>query len=350
VIPVHASGLTITHSPYCFGDFDGSGDVTAFDLSQIIPRWRCCVGDGCYDPRFDVNVLERGGYCASSPDGCTDVVDIQTVAGRWHHGCPGTAPAEDAAAFELAPSVSVSPAQADVVAEVGDTTSVALIVTDVTDLGAFQIGLSFDPGVVTVESVHTGALLGSTGRTVYNLSTQIDNGTGVVHFGACTIDNGPAAAGSGVLARVVFRVEDCEGVTDLALSDVILTYADGWPQALGGSADGTMSIHCASTDVPVATDAITFALEPNRPNPLSSSTTITFSLPSGTGGEPTRLAIFDAGGRLIRTLVDGVLDPGRHRVEWDSRDASGTPVPSGTYFCRLTLGGTSLNRPLQLIR
>ncbi len=34
------SGLAITHSPFCYGDFNGDGNVTVIDLAQIIPRWR----------------------------------------------------------------------------------------------------------------------------------------------------------------------------------------------------------------------------------------------------------------------------------------------------------------------
>jgi hypothetical protein len=69
------------------------------------------------------------------------------------------------------------------------------------------------------------------------------------------------------------------------------------------------------------------------PNPFNPSTWIPFELD---GAATVRLTVHDAGGRLVRTLVDATLGAGRHGARWDGRDASGRPLASGCYWARLT--------------
>ncbi|MCC7141841.1 MAG: hypothetical protein IT349_07025, partial [Candidatus Eisenbacteria bacterium] len=286
-----ATGLSLSHRPFCFGDFNGDGDVTVFDLSQIIPKWRCCAGDGCYNSTYDVNLLEQGAFCASTSDGCIDVIDIQTVAGRWHLGCPGDSPRTQPSAGDRAdllalvrsgPSVRTSPAHSTEAALVGDTTSVAVVVDNVSELGGFEAQLSFDPTVLQVDRVVIGALPGSSGRTVYALSPKIDNLAGTVRFGACSVGLAAGQAGSGVLARVVFQVESCDGSTDLDLSDVLITGVDGWPFELESVSGGSREIPCAS-DVADGSGDARLALFRPRPNPSATTTEFSFSLPASSG-------------------------------------------------------------------
>jgi len=91
----------------------------------------------------------------------------------------------------------------------------------------------------------------------------------------------------------------------------------------------------------------TIRLEQNYPNPFNPSTTIEYEIDEA--GD-ARLAIFDAGGRRIRGLVDGFTMPGVHRVVWDGRDDRGEDVSSGIYFYRLSANGDILNRRLALVR
>jgi hypothetical protein len=73
------------------------------------------------------------------------------------------------------------------------------------------------------------------------------------------------------------------------------------------------------------------------PNPFNPSTTISFDVPAS-GGD-VRLELYDARGRLVRTLVSGRRDPGRQEAVWNGRDAAGRRVPSGVYFARLRAAG-----------
>jgi len=88
-------------------------------------------------------------------------------------------------------------------------------------------------------------------------------------------------------------------------------------------------------------------LSQNHPNPFNPSTTIAFGL-----DEPAdvSLVIYDAAGRLVRTLVDRRYEAGRFEEVWDGRDVSGTAVASGVYFYRLEAGPFSRTRKMVLLK
>lgn len=53
---------------------------------------------------------------------------------------------------------------------------------------------------------------------------------------------------------------------------------------------------------------------------------------------PVEIQIYDASGRLVRTLADGVMSAGEHHLAWDGRLASGTRANIGVYFCTFRAG------------
>jgi len=88
-------------------------------------------------------------------------------------------------------------------------------------------------------------------------------------------------------------------------------------------------------------------LLPNRPNPFNPSTTFRFELKYR---DMVELDLFDARGRLVRSLADGEFNSGSHEVLWDGRDESGRDAPSGVYFYRLRAAGLVYTRPAVLVR
>jgi hypothetical protein len=78
-----------------------------------------------------------------------------------------------------------------------------------------------------------------------------------------------------------------------------------------------------------------FALAAPSPNPFGETTTIAFTLPRGANA---RLELFDAGGRSVRTLVNGWEHAGEHVVKWRGEDGGGHRIPAGVYFLRLESG------------
>jgi hypothetical protein len=89
-------------------------------------------------------------------------------------------------------------------------------------------------------------------------------------------------------------------------------------------------------------------LRQNQPNPFAASTSIRFDLPRRAA---VSLAVYDIGGREVRSLVGGAaLEPGSHAIAWDGRDAAGAPLRAGIYFCRLRAGGGAETKRMVLTR
>jgi hypothetical protein len=87
--------------------------------------------------------------------------------------------------------------------------------------------------------------------------------------------------------------------------------------------------------------------ESAQPNPFRARTRFSFALV-----HPARasLRIYDVTGRLVRTLVDGPLESGRHHVEWDGRNSAGARTASGVYFARFSSPDFSRVRRITLLR
>ncbi len=89
------------------------------------------------------------------------------------------------------------------------------------------------------------------------------------------------------------------------------------------------------------------ALLPCYPNPFNPTTTIPFSLE--TQGNVT-LRIYDAAGRVVRTLQDGAMPAGPHSMMWDGRDARGASAATGIYFVRLVTGSFEKTQKIVLLK
>jgi hypothetical protein len=125
-----------------------------------------------------------------------------------------------------------------------------------------------------------------------------------------------------------------DAVVHLISDDIYLDIRfESWTEANGG---GGFSYLRASPPVGVGDDlprppaALTAA-----PNPFNPATTLRFALAAE---HPVRLALYDARGRCIRTLIDGPRPAGNHAVRWDGRDDGGRTVAAGTYLARLQAG------------
>lgn len=80
----------------------------------------------------------------------------------------------------------------------------------------------------------------------------------------------------------------------------------------------------------------------NYPNPFNPITQITFELLEP---EWVMLNVYDALGRIVCTLADGVFVSGRHQVEF-----SGADLPSGQYYYRLEAGDVEITKTMTLAK
>jgi hypothetical protein len=99
--------------------------------------------------------------------------------------------------------------------------------------------------------------------------------------------------------------------------------------------------------VTVSLDAALTALDQNHPNPFNPTTTISYSVAEA---GPVSLDVYDAAGRLVRRLVDGVRAAGSHTATWDGRDDAEHLAGSGIYFYRLHAGKVTETRKMVLLK
>ena len=88
-------------------------------------------------------------------------------------------------------------------------------------------------------------------------------------------------------------------------------------------------------------------LHQNYPNPFNPTTVIHYDVPETA---PVRLVIYDILGRNIRTLVNGVQEPGYKTVTWNGADDGGRPVSAGMYIVTMASGSHRFVRKMVLLK
>jgi len=107
----------------------------------------------------------------------------------------------------------------------------------------------------------------------------------------------------------------------------------------------------AADGIDIETLPLTMTLYPNYPNPFNPQTTITFDVPRKyMEAVPTRLAIYNLRGQLVRLLVDRALYAGHYEYVWDATDTAGSPVASGVYIYQLIVGRHHTARRMTLLK
>ncbi len=101
-----------------------------------------------------------------------------------------------------------------------------------------------------------------------------------------------------------------------------------------------------SHDKPMNTLPTLTLLSTPYPNPFTKSVKIAYQV---AGATMVGLQVYDAAGRLVRNLVDGVCHPGYYNVVWNGCDNVGRRVPAGVYFVRFeTDNCTKVNKTILL--
>lgn len=116
-----------------------------------------------------------------------------------------------------------------------------------------------------------------------------------------------------------FRFDDLGGDTGVEREYLL--------EALDRSGDRVRLGPFRGTAAPIATARLRVA-----PNPARGPVRIEFDLPAA---GPVEGAIFDPAGRLVARLPVGTRPAGRHALDWDGGESSGSPVAAGLYFLRL---------------
>jgi hypothetical protein len=97
-----------------------------------------------------------------------------------------------------------------------------------------------------------------------------------------------------------------------------------------GSSASTAGVGADSSRVPRV-----FAARLAGANPTQGASVIRFDLPSA---NRVSVDVYGVDGRLVRRLVDGAREAGRHTAYWDGTDGAGSRVVPGMYFARVRAG------------
>jgi hypothetical protein len=215
---------------------------------------------------------------------------------------------------------------------VGDEVEVAVVLRgNAEEVKGLSAVVSFDPAELAFESARLSEEMSSPLGPVFfwsgadEASVQVD---------LAVLGTGVTIGGSGDVAVLIFRALGDEYA--LALEDVTLRGSDNAP--LDAEFEGLES----KPELPTV-----FELFPSVPNPFTLSTSIAYHVPHES---EVSIQIYDVSGRLVRTLVDGATDPGRHLAVWDGRSDSGESVGSGVYFCTMEADDYTASHKMMLLR
>jgi hypothetical protein len=116
------------------------------------------------------------------------------------------------------------------------------------------------------------------------------------------------------------------------------------------SQDGTYALLAFGSGSSQLPRAGKFNLGQNSPNPFNPSTFISFFVPGDEPVDGFSLKVFNLRGQVVSTLIQGIVRPGNHTVQWTGRADNGRELPSSVYFYRMSAPGTSITRKMVLLR
>jgi cyanophycinase len=108
--------------------------------------------------------------------------------------------------------------------------------------------------------------------------------------------------------------------------------------------DGKFEGLSSAADNETSSLNLSFILHQNYPNPFNPETVISFFMPSAGF---VNLRLYNILGSEIKVLIDEYMNPGLHRVNFNSGRGE---FPSGIYFYRLSINGTSETKSMMLIK
>jgi hypothetical protein len=219
--------------------------------------------------------------------------------------------------------------------ENGENISIPLTVTDVSEMIASEIEISYDPTLLEVNEVQN-KIAGM------NLLFKNDTQKGLLTIVMAGAD---PLTSSTVLAEILFHTKMLtvkSKTTELSVSKFIANESDMTSEATNGD----ITIYNNS----IVVDKFTPAFNNKEifrvyPNPSSGNANLSYELKED--NQNVTIELFSLYGQRIATLVNGNEDKGSHTV---SILNSGNPFESGTYFIRMTVNGYSQSQKFLIVR
>ena len=210
---------------------------------------------------------------------------------------------------------------------------------DLGDLAGYEFGLRFDSKVIRPvrrAAERGGIFAANPYGSVFETRTRRDE----IRVIGARIGKSWSAVGDGTLARLHFEIVQPGNsgslvqALDIGSGVLLNTQYDqeriSWAHTL------------SELLLPTRPD-----LDQNYPNPFNPTTVIPFALPDG---QEVQLFIYNGLGQKIRTLIDGPMNPGYHRLIWNGRNDANRDVGAGVYFYLLETGQFRQTRKMLLVK
>jgi len=97
----------------------------------------------------------------------------------------------------------------------------------------------------------------------------------------------------------------------------------------------------------INTDQLLTKLFSAKPNPFRTQTSIRYSLAAK---EKVILEIFDASGRIVKTLVNREIQPGIYNIYWDGTNNRNQKLSAGVFFYKLQTDNYKATKKILLIQ
>jgi nitrous oxidase accessory protein NosD len=310
------------------GTWGYNGLVNAADIDKLGGTYAAAPPVGFNDSECDVGPTDDNGRLGiPEPDDAVQFEDLMIFAMNYGEVAPRPVP--------FLPDESTKALSLEL-SEIGTT-----------EMGDIEIALRLDGNATEVKGL--SALVAFEGSELELVSARLSDhmlsplgqvffwygeGEGTVQVDVAVLGTDVTIGGSGEVALLTFR----------ALGD---EYALGFESAdLRGVDNETLYAELddleARPEVPR-----TFRLVGNTPNPFNPMTKVAFSVPHES---QVSVRVYDVTGRLVRTLVDGSVDPGAHEIVWDGRNDKGESVGSGVYFCTMQAGEFHDSHKMMLLK
>lgn len=219
------------------------------------------------------------------------------------------------------------------------------------NFNGFDVTVSYDPVALTLVPLSpttlqqgclmTGACSGACGNTFHRFSAAGDSAA----ISDVLLCNNVTLTGPGQVYKLKFTASNTPQVTFVRIRRATF-YNAGIYVTPVTTADAQVTIgNTAAVDPgPALGPGPTIGAEPN---PARGA--VTFALAADLAGAQ-RLEIHDLAGRLVRVVDDGWRGAETRRVQWDGRDASGAPVPSGIYLATFAAGDRTVRLRVAMVR
>lgn len=186
--------------------------------------------------------------------------------------------------------------------------------------------INFDPAILDFVRIEKAYLLSDPD---WKLTTTPSTNFIDVSLTATTKQFGPA----GPILRIVFKIRpDVRHDTTYLVQNNINFFDPIEPLASSQTGRIIIGDECTPVSLTRTLSPLTSSIDQNSPNPVTSTTQITFAVgtANGDGAVAVKLYLIDAMGKIIKVLVDEEKTPGYYTIKLDA-----SSLPAGVYHCRL---------------